>query len=379
MHTVPCSEAAIGVAVLVSMPPRRVWAHAKHHVTRKVPLHASIMSHASLSRAERSYILDGLSSATPQRQDGRGLTDFRPLELESPASVQADGSARVMLGSTEVLCGVKAEIEAYQAPRVLCQSGKTTQEFSPWLPPMPRVQATVEYSPALLHEHSANELSMITCTVQDMLSACFALHSDRFGPLFARQFIVVPYAKFWTLHVDVYVLSWSGGNVLDALFAAVSAALWNTRLPETKMLSMDTAKVQQDTASVPDATSDDPVGMKFITRGKRHAAGQPGAASVDFALEGEWEEGVALDGRADVPVCISVYPVNDTFLLDPTLEEEGALHTCIAILASASGRLYGVRQRGDGEVTLATINKAIEVGIYYARQLAKTLQEQSNA
>ncbi|WFD02477.1 hypothetical protein MOBT1_001160 [Malassezia obtusa] len=331
------------------------------------------MSHAALSRAERSYILDGLSASPAQRQDGRSLTDFRPFEVESSSTPQADGSARVLLGSTEVVCGIKAEVEAYQAPRVSCESGKHTEAFSPWLPPTPRVQATVEYSPALLHEHSAVELSMITSTVQDMLSGCFTLHSDRFGPLLARQFIIVPYAKYWTLHIDVYVLSWSGGNVLDALFAAVSVALWNTWLPGTKMLAMDTTTLQQDTSRAPDATDDDPMGMKFITRGKRHAAGRPAAQALDFALEDEWDEGHLLDGRDDVPVCISVYPVRDTFLLDPTLEEESALSISIAVLASASGRLYGVRQRGDGEVTLSTVNKAIEVGMYYARQLAKTL------
>lgn len=301
------------------------------------------------------------------------MDDFRPIEVEPSNSPQADGSARIMLGSTEVLCGVKAEVEAYQAPRVSCQSGIHSEEFSPWIPPTPRVQVSVEYSPALLHEHNAVELSMTTCTVQDMLNACFALNSDRFGPILARQFIIVPYAKFWTIHVDVYVLSWSGGNVLDALFAAVSVALWNTRIPQTKMLAMDTSKVQQDTSRAPDATDDDPVGMKFITRGKKHAAGQPAAHSLDFVLEEEWGAGQLLDGRADVPVCISVYPVGDTFLLDPTLEEESALPSSVAVLASANGHIYGVRQLGEGEMTMATINKAIEVGVFYARQLAKTL------
>ena len=350
----------------------RVWLDASGHVNL-APHQSSTMSHAALSRAERSYIVDGLSATPPQRQDGRSLTDFRPIQVEAGQTPQADGSARVMLGSTEVVCGVKAEVEAYQAPRVSCMAGNKEEEFMPWLPPTPRVQAAIEFSPALLHEHNAVELGMITSAVQEMLSACFRLNSDHFGPLDVRQFIIVPFAKFWTLHVDVYVLSWSGGNVLDTVFAAVLAAIRNTRLPGTKLLAMDTAKLQQDAATAPDATEDDPMGMKFITRGKKHAAGRPAAQSVDFALEDEWEEGNQLDGRAEVPVCISVYPVRDTFLLDPTLEEESALPTSIAVLASASGRLYGVRQRGDGEVTLRTMNQAIEVGMYYARQLAKTL------
>lgn len=332
------------------------------------------MPSAALSRAERSYILDGLVAAPPHRQDGRGLTEFRTLEVASPTTPQADGSARVLLGSTEVLCGIKAEMETYTPPRVHCQAGSTSQEFSPWLPPTPRVQTSVEYSPALLHEHTATTLSMLTCTVQDMLSACFGLHADQFGPLLARQFVVVPNAKFWTLYIDVHVISWSGGNVFDALFAAVATALWSTQLIETKMLAMDTTTSQHGQETAPDATADDQVGMKFITRGKRTAPGQTGAHPVDFALESEWDAGVPLDGRNEVPVCISVYPVGDAFLLDPTLEEEAALPSSIAVLASATGRLYGIRQRGEGELAIATIQKATELGVYYARQLAPTLQ-----
>ncbi|WFD42157.1 hypothetical protein MPSI1_000796 [Malassezia psittaci] len=333
------------------------------------------MSLATLSRAERSYILDGLLDAQSHRLDGRGLKDFRSFEVKATSTPQADGIAHLMLGSTEVMCGVKAEVEAYQAPRVQCHSKSGTESFSPWIPPTPRVRTNVEFSPALLHEHSAVELSMITSTVQEMLSACFREQVDRFGPLMARQFILVPYAKYWTLYLDIYVFSWSGGNVLDALFAAVFLALSNTRLPGTKMLSTDVAKERNGSAEAANGTADDPMGMKFITRGKKSASAQSTSHALDFALEDEWGKGYALDGRDEMPVCISVYPIGETFLLDPTLEEESSLSVSISVLASASGRLYGVRQRGDGEITLHTLHKATEVGIQYAQQLAKTLSQ----
>jgi len=328
------------------------------------------MAQTALSRAERTFVLDGLSVTPVQRLDNRSLHEFRAIEVDTSTTEHADGSARVSLGGTEILCGIKAEMETYEAPRVTVHDGKELYEFAPWLPPRPRVQVSVESSPALLHEHNATELSMMTSTVEDMLSACFGRNGNAFGPLDARQFIVVPYAKFWLIHVDVYVMSWSGGNVLDAIFAAVYVAFGNTRIPATKLLDATRSKEQESEPT----DDDDPAGMKFITRGKKPA---PSTGAMDFALESEWGNGRLLDGREEVPVCISVYPVRDSFLLDPTLEEEASLMSCVAVLGSASGRLYGVRQTGSGDISVEIIHKAMDVGLYYAQHLARTLQQQT--
>ena len=320
-----------------------------HHVTYtslvlSVCIMFGCMPPATLSRTEQSYLLDGLRSKPAERADRRGLHEYRMMQVDTDLSLQADGSARVVLGSTEVHCGVKA--------------------------PSPRVQVMVEYSPALLHEHNATELAMITDTVQDMLQACYALTGNSIGPLDARQFIVVPYARYWVLHLDVYVMSWSDGIVLDAVFAAAFCAMYQARIPGTKILALDKAAARQDD----EVDQDDPAGIKFITRGRKPSSSAALDDAVDFALENEWDHGRLLAGREDVPVCISIYPFEDTYLLDPTLEEETALSSSIAVLASARGHIYGIRQRGSGELTLDAIHKAADVGASYAKQLAQTLQ-----
>jgi exosome complex component RRP42 len=45
--------------------------------------------------------------AKGKRTDGRGITDYREIQLESGVIERAEGSARVRLGKTEVLVGVK--------------------------------------------------------------------------------------------------------------------------------------------------------------------------------------------------------------------------------------------------------------------------------
>lgn len=65
---------------------------------------------ATLSPAERSYIIDGLASASATREDGRGLRDPRPMGISYGDAPAANGSARVRVGNTEVVGGIKLEV-----------------------------------------------------------------------------------------------------------------------------------------------------------------------------------------------------------------------------------------------------------------------------
>lgn len=58
-----------------------------------------------LSDAEVLYIAQGIEQGV--RTDGRGCSDYRPLEFELGVIPQASGSARLHLGTTDVLVGVK--------------------------------------------------------------------------------------------------------------------------------------------------------------------------------------------------------------------------------------------------------------------------------
>ena len=59
----------------------------------------------SFSAAEVEYCT--LSLQHGLRLDGRAWNDFRPIELEVGVVAQASGSARLHLGDTDVIVGVK--------------------------------------------------------------------------------------------------------------------------------------------------------------------------------------------------------------------------------------------------------------------------------
>lgn len=64
----------------------------------------------TLSPAERSYITTGLASEVPTREDGRALLAPRALGVSYGDAPAANGSARVRIGETEVLAGIRLEV-----------------------------------------------------------------------------------------------------------------------------------------------------------------------------------------------------------------------------------------------------------------------------
>jgi len=63
-----------------------------------------------ISRIERNYITNNLKKE--ERIDGRGLWEYRDLDIKSDVIASAEGSAEVTLGETKIITGIKYEIGA---------------------------------------------------------------------------------------------------------------------------------------------------------------------------------------------------------------------------------------------------------------------------
>ncbi|MFQ5475932.1 MAG: exosome complex protein Rrp42 [Nitrosopumilus sp.] len=64
-------------------------------------------SHSVLDELKRNQILELLEQG--KRIDGRALDEAREISIETNAIPKANGSARIRLGDTEVVCGVKIQ------------------------------------------------------------------------------------------------------------------------------------------------------------------------------------------------------------------------------------------------------------------------------
>lgn len=144
-----------------------------------------------------------------KRLDGRGLTDYREVQLEMGVIERAEGSARVRLGKTEVMVGTKIEVgEPFtDVPDqgVLTVNAELVPLASPTFEPGPPNEDSIEL--ARVVDRGIRESKAITL----------------------EELCVEPGKKVFIVFVDVYVLN-HDGNLIDASALAALAALLNTKM-----------------------------------------------------------------------------------------------------------------------------------------------------
>ena len=144
-----------------------------------------------------------------KRLDGRGLTDHREIKVEQEVIERAEGSARVLLGKTEIMVGVKIEIGRPFADTpdkgVLTVNAELVPLASPSFEPGPPKENAIEL--ARIVDRGIRESKAI-----DVEKLC-----------------IEPGKKVFVIFVDVYVLN-HDGNLIDASALAALAALLNAKM-----------------------------------------------------------------------------------------------------------------------------------------------------
>ncbi|MCK4477756.1 exosome complex protein Rrp42 [Candidatus Bathyarchaeota archaeon] len=144
-----------------------------------------------------------------KRLDGRELNDYREIKVEMGVIEKAEGSARVLLGKTEVLVGVKIGIGKPfpDTPNegVLTVNVELVPLASPTFEPGPPKEDAIEL--ARVVDRGIRESKAI-----DLEKLCLE-----------------PGKNVLIVFVDVYVLNYDG-NLIDASAIATLAALLNTKM-----------------------------------------------------------------------------------------------------------------------------------------------------
>jgi exosome complex component RRP42 len=158
-------------------------------------------------RVKQKRIAELVSSG--KRLDGRGLTDYREIQVEVGVIERAEGSARVRLGKTEVMAGIKIEtgqpFPDVPNDGVLTVNAELVPLASPTFEPGPPDENAVELARIVdrgIRESKAIEL---------------------------EKLCVEPRKKVFIVFIDVYVLN-HDGNLIDASAMAALAALLNTKM-----------------------------------------------------------------------------------------------------------------------------------------------------
>src|SRR5919201_5482504 len=169
---------------------------------------ASRRSTIIVEHLRRQAMWDSLAKG--KRLDGRDFTEQRPLEIEVDVIKKANGSARVKLGDSEVIAGIKVEtgepFEGLESKGALIVTAEVLPTASPYIEPGPPDEEVVEL--ARVVDRGIRESEMIDL----------------------EKLVLVHGKIVYTIFVDCSVLN-ADGNLFDTTSYATVAALLTSNLP----------------------------------------------------------------------------------------------------------------------------------------------------
>lgn len=147
--------------------------------------------------------------ASEKRGDGRGMKDYREMKIEQGLIEKAEGSARVFLGKTEVVVGVKVE----------------TGEPFPDTPNDGVMTVNAELTPIASPDFEAgppDEDSIELARIVDRgIRESKAINTEKL--------VIEAGKKVFVVFIDLWVLN-HDGNLIDASALAAMSALVNTKM-----------------------------------------------------------------------------------------------------------------------------------------------------
>lgn len=146
-----------------------------------------------------------------KRADARKVDEYRPVTIERDVSKNAEGSARVKIGNTEVVVGVKMFLEKPypDTPNKgsICVGTELLSLASP------------EFEPGPPNENSIELARVIDRGIRESKALDF------------ESFCVEEGEKAWFVFIDSYIIN-HDGNLFDASSIAALAALTKAKIPK---------------------------------------------------------------------------------------------------------------------------------------------------
>ena len=149
-----------------------------------------------------------------KRADGRRFDEFRKIEIETGIINKAEGSARVKIGNTQVIAGIKMDIgEPYpDTPNegAMATAAELIPLASPDFEAGPPREKAIEL--ARVVDRGIRESKLIEI----------------------EKLCVEPGEKVWIVFIDIHIIDFDG-NLFDAASLAALAALLTTNVPSKRL------------------------------------------------------------------------------------------------------------------------------------------------
>ena len=254
-----------------------------------------------------------------KRADGRKFDEFRKIEIETGVASRAEGSARVKIGNTQVIAGIKMDVgEPYSDSP---ESGvlTTAAELIPMASP------DFEAGPP---REDAIELARV---VDRGVRESEVVELDKLP--------IVPGERVWIIFVDIHILDYDG-NLFDAASLAALAALMTTKVP-IERFKPALEKLQKKFPSIKQYLDEHP---------------------KDFPLP-----------LTEPPISCTAAKYNGIVVMDPSLDEEEIAEARLTVATDKNEDIRAMQKGLSGSLTKDEIKKVIKSSIDNGKEIRKIL------
>lgn len=254
---------------------------------------------------------DYLSKLAEQgkRADGRTFNEFRKIEIETGLISKAEGSARVKIGNTQVVAGIKILIGTPYPDTPDSGVMTTAAELIPMASP------DFEAGPP---REKAIELARV---VDRGIRESKIIEVDKL--------CLEPGEAIWMVFIDIHIIDFDG-NLFDTSSLAALAALHNAVIP-IERLRPDLEKLQEKFPSV-----------------KKYLEEHPS----DYPLP-----------LKEPPVSCTSVKYNNVIMIDPSLDEEEIAEARLTVATDKNGDIRAMQKGLNGSFTVEEIKKVIKASI----------------
>jgi exosome complex component RRP42 len=276
-----------------------------------------------------------------KRIDGRPFDQYRNIVIETNVVNKAEGSARVWIGNTQVLCGIKMDIGEPFSDTPTTGVMSTAAEFVPLASP--------DFESGPPRENAIELARVVDRGVRE--SQVIQL----------EKLCVTPGKKVWLVFIDIHILDYDG-NLFDAASLAALAALLTTKVPVSRFLKdldeNDRSSWQQqllDLYTIP-GVNEVPYGTDNVNKNTD--------AVKDFPLP-----------MIEPPISCTAVKINDYVLFDPCFDEEIIADARLTVATDHNGDIRAMQKGLSGSFYKEEIQKVIKGALDNGQEIRKILNQ----
>lgn len=262
---------------------------------------------ALTSSIKRDYLYNLAKNG--KRADERKFDEFRNIEIETGFISKAEGSARVKIGNTQVIAGIKMDIGDPYSDSPDKGVMITAAELIPLASP--------DFESGPPRENAIELARVVDRGIRE---------SEVIG---LDKLCIESGERIWLVFIDIHIIDFDG-NLFDAASLAALAALYNTTVP-IERLRPNLEKAQEKFPSISNYLEEHP---------------------KDFQLP-----------MNEPPISCTSVKFNDVIVLDPSLDEEEIAEARLTVATDKNGDIRAMQKGLTGSFTVEEIKKVIKASI----------------